>query len=110
MKERQHVLSEYRLGTVSIVSKYGLDWWAVRFPVLLFLVFWRKKGKENHQKNKDFIPTEPLKSLEKKGQTLKKNKEFIATEKKKTRNSPKKKTRKGRTGFGSVPRTVALLS
>ena len=34
MKERIHILSEYRLSTVSMVSKYGLDWSAVRFGLL----------------------------------------------------------------------------
>ena len=44
----------------------------VQNPVLPFLAF-SEKGKENHQKNKDFfIPTEPPISLEKKGKTLKK--------------------------------------
>ena len=34
VKERKHILSEYSLSTVSIVSKYGLDWLAVRFGVV----------------------------------------------------------------------------
>ena len=34
VKERKHILSEYRLSTVSIVSKYGLDWSAVRFGLV----------------------------------------------------------------------------
>ena len=63
-------------------------------PVLPFLVV-LEKGTENHQKNKDFFsPAEPLKSLEKKGKTLKKTRN--SSQGKKTRNS--KKARKGRTG------------
>ena len=34
VKERKHILSEYRLSTVSIVSKYGLDWSAVRYGLV----------------------------------------------------------------------------
>ena len=34
-KERKHILSEYRLSTVSIVSKYDLDWSALRFGLVL---------------------------------------------------------------------------
>ena len=45
-----------------------------------------------------FIPTEPLKSLEKKGKTLKKTRNSLRGQK--TRNS--KKTRKGRTGWNSL--------
>ena len=38
----------------------------------LSLIFW-KKARKTHQKNKDILfPTEPLKSLEKKGKTLEK--------------------------------------
>ena len=76
-------------------------------PVLPFLVF-LEKGTENPPKKQGFfIPTEPLKSLEKKGKTLEKTRN--SSQGKKTRNS--KKTRKGRTGqitrvapvrFGSV--------
>ena len=33
-KERKQILSEHRLSTVSIVSKYGLDWSAVRFGLV----------------------------------------------------------------------------
>ena len=63
-------------------------------PVLPFLVF-LEKGQENHQKKtRIFIPTEPLKSLEKKGKTLKKTRN--SSQEEKTRNS--KTTRKGRTG------------
>ena len=39
VKERINILSEYRLSTVSIVSKYGLDWSAIRFPELPILAF-----------------------------------------------------------------------
>ena len=34
VKERKRILSEYRLTTVLIVSKYGLDWSAVRFGLV----------------------------------------------------------------------------
>ena len=34
VKERKYILSKYRLSTVSIVSKYGLDWSAVRFGLV----------------------------------------------------------------------------
>ena len=34
VKERKHILSEYRLSTVSIVFKYGLDWSAVWFGLV----------------------------------------------------------------------------
>ena len=52
---------------------------------------------DDNQKNKDFfIPTEPLKSLEKKGKNTQKNKEFQAT-----RRSPK--TRKGQ-GVIALPK------
>ena len=38
VKERKHILSEYRLSTVSVVSKHGLGWWAVRFGLVLSTV------------------------------------------------------------------------
>ena len=44
------------------------------------------------------MPTEPLKSLKKKGKTLKTNKEFLARIKKKKQGISHKKARKGRTG------------
>ena len=71
-------------------------------PVLPFLVFffWKWKGKPP-KKQGFFIPAEPLKSLEKKGKTLKKkNKEFLAGEKNKE--FPKNKERKDREG-PSIP-------
>ena len=56
---------------------------SISLPVLPFLVFFLEKSKENHQKKQGFfIPTEPLKSLEKKGKKLKKNKEILAGQKK----------------------------
>ena len=57
-----------------------------RYPVLPFLVF-LEKGQENHQKNKDFLSLPNLKSLEKKGKTLKKTRNSSQGEK--TRNSKK---------------------
>ena len=68
-----------------------------RYPVLPFLVF-LEKGRENPPKKQGFfIPTEPLKSLEKKGKTLKKNKEFLA--RRKNKEFQKNKERKDRVGF-----------
>ena len=55
---------------VFVVSVVLMVSW--KYPVLPFLVF-LEKGKENHQKSQGFfIPTEPLKSLEKERKTLKK--------------------------------------
>ena len=52
-------------------------------PVLPFLVFFKEKGRENPPPKKQgfFIPTEPLKSLEKKGKNAQKNKELLARRK-----------------------------
>ena len=62
-------------------------------PVLPFLVFW-ENGKENHQKKKGFfIPTEPLKSREKRGETLKKPRNSSQGEKK--QGNPKKQGKEG---------------
>ena len=66
-----------------------------RVLTLSFLCFFWENGRENHQKKQGLIlPTEPLKSLEKKGKTLKKTRKSSQGEK--TRHS--KKTRKGRIG------------
>ena len=62
-------------------------------PVLPFLVF-LEKGMENHQKTRIFYPTEPLKSLEKKGKTFKKQ----GIPRRGKKQGIPKKTRKGRTG------------
>ena len=64
------------------------------FLALPILVFVGGKCKENHQKKKQglFSPTEPPKSLEKKGKMLKKNKEFLARNRKRNSN---KKTKEG---------------
>ena len=78
-------------------------------PVLPFLVF-LEKGKEDLPKKQGmFIPTEPLKSMEKKGKTLKK-KEFLAG--KKTRNpTTKNKARfEHRAGKTSVHHHRVTLS
>ena len=64
-------------------------------PVLPFLVFLEKRQGKPPKKQGLFIPTEPLKSLEKKRKTLKKTRN--SSQGKKTRNS--QKTRKGRTGI-----------
>ena len=71
----------------------------------LSLFFFWEKGKENHPKKQGFpIPTEPLKSLEKKGKTLKKNKEFLA--RRKNKEFPKNKERKDRGFPGTETGTV----
>ena len=67
-------------------------------PILPFLVFFGK-GKENPPEKQGFlIPTERVKSLEKKGKTLKETRKSSQGEK--TRKS--KKTRKGRTGNAAL--------
>ena len=64
-----------------------------------------EKGKKNHQQNKEFfIPSEPLKPLEKKGKTLKKNKEFLAGEKDKE--FKKNKERKDRVNSLQSSKTI----
>ena len=76
------------------------------FPVLPFLVF-LEKGKENHPKNKDFfIPTEPLKSLEKERKTLKKKKRNSSEGKNKE--FPKNKERKDRV-FSCLQNNFVIL-
>ena len=70
------------------------------FPWSSFPCFFGK-SKENHPKKQGFfLGAEPLKSLGKKGKTLKKARKFLAT--KKARKS--KKARKGRSGLGSPNR------
>ena len=65
------------------------------FPFFCFL----EKCKEHQQKARIFLyPAEPLKSLEKKGKTLKKQGNPCRAKKKKKQGIPKKQ-RKGRTGF-----------
>ena len=49
VKERKHILSEYKLSTVPIVSKYGLDWLAVRFGLVPSTVLLSFEMKE-HQR------------------------------------------------------------
>ena len=64
--------------------------------VSFFSLFFLENGKENHQKTKDFfIPAEPLKSLEKKGKTLKKQGNLCQT-KKKNKEFQENKERKDR--------------
>ena len=45
-------MSEYRLSTVSVVSKYGLDWSAVRFGLVpkKFVVLLDACASESHAK------------------------------------------------------------
>ena len=65
----------------------------ISITTLSFLFFGKRQG--NPQKKQGFlIPTEPLKSLEKKGKTLKK-KQGIPRKEKKTRNSKKKQGKEG---------------
>ena len=61
-------------------------------PVLPFLVF-LEKGRKTTKKQGFFIPTEPLKSLEKKRKTVKKTRKSSQGEK--TRNSKKNKEGQG---------------
>ena len=64
--------------------------------IFLSLFFFGKKARKPPKKQGFFIPTEPLKSLQKKGKNArKKTRNF--SQGRKTRNS--KKTRKGRTGL-----------
>ena len=49
-------------------------------PVLPFLVFFGEKARRTTKKQGFFIPTEPLKSLEKRAKTLKKNNEILTRE------------------------------
>ena len=63
----------------------------VNSPVLPFLVFWKTAGKTTKKKQGFFIPAEPLKSLEKKGETLKKTKN--SSQRTKTRNFSQKKNK-----------------
>ena len=73
----------------------GVLSWAFSLPCPSFPCFFLEKGKENHQKNKDFFtPTEPLKSLEKERKTLKKTRN--SSQGKKNKEFHKNKERKGR--------------
>ena len=65
-------------------------------PCPSFPWFFGKRRGKPPKKQGFFIPAEPLKSLEKKGKTLKKKKGLPCTRKKKTRNSKKNKERKDR--------------
>ena len=66
------------------------------FLIFLSLLTFLGKSLENHRKKQGFLlSSEPLKSLRKKGKTLKKARKFVAT--KKARKS--KKAMKGRSGF-----------
>ena len=76
------------------------------FPVLPFLVFFGKRHGKPPKKQGFVMPTEPLKSLEKKGKTLEKTRN--SSQGKKPRNS--KKTRKGRTGLNTEPIADEKLS
>ena len=63
-------------------------------PVLPFLGFFRKMARKTAKKTWIFIPTEPLKSLDKKGKTLKKKGKPRKKEKK--QGIPKNKKKKDR--------------
>ena len=78
---------------------------AIAIPIhrtlsFLPLFFLGKRQGKPPKKQGFLIPTEPLKSLEKKGKTVKKTRK--SSEGEKTRNS--KKTRKGRTGESPIPK------
>ena len=76
------------------VSQRALRGLSEGYPILPFLVFCWKKHEKPPKKQGFFIPTEPLKSLEKKGKTLEKTRN--SSQGKKTRNSKKTKERKDR--------------
>ena len=79
-------------GEISPPKVRGYGLWKKDCPCPSFPCFFLEKGRENHQKKQGFfIPTEPLKFLEKKGKTLKKNKEILARRKK--QGIPKKKSK-----------------
>ena len=73
-------------------------------PCPSFPCFFGKKGKEDHKKTRFIIPTEPLKSLEKKGKTLEQKQGIPRRGEQKTRNSPKNKERKDREGANGTNR------
>ena len=85
----------------------GIVWLVKRSPPCPSLLFWKKARKTTKKTRnldpyrtpkipgKEWIPTEPLKSLEKKGKTLKKIRNFRAGEKSKEF-PPQKKERKDR--------------
>ena len=78
-------------GIRALCQAYGIT----RFVPCPSFVFLKKRQGNPLKKQGLFIPTEPLKSLEEKGKTVKKTRKSSQGEK--TRNSPK--TRKGRTGY-----------
>ena len=73
-------------------SQGSLQWESASLSFLS--LYFLEKGKENHQKTRICITTEPLKSLEKEGENAQKNKEFLAGGKNKE--FQKKKERKDR--------------
>ena len=81
----------------------------------LSLFFFLEKGRENPPKKQGFfVPTEPLKSLEKKGKTVKKNKEIHAKKRRKKQGIPKKQGKEGQGKgkrksliFAGFPMTIA---
>ena len=85
-------------GTVSVNLYHDLPYLYPDLPFLAFL----EHGKENHQKARIFILSEPLKSLGQKGENAEKSKEFLRKEK---RQGIQKKTRKGRSGKAKEKRT-----
>ena len=77
------------------------------FPCPSFPCFFGKMPGKPPKKQGFFIPTEPLKSLEKKGKTLKKTRNSSHGKK---QGIPKKKTRKGRRGFRDLFQTLPTFS
>ena len=99
-------LKKYRAicGIAAIVSQYrGI--WVHKDPCPSFPCFFWKRGKPT-KKTRIFIPTEPLKSLEKKGQTLEKTRNSSQGEKK--QGIPKKQGKEGQGLFREVGFRVAI--
>ena len=104
-KISEHFRKKFRRR--AILTRCELLWSRLPLTPLSFLslFFWGKRHGKPPKKQGFSIPTEPLKSLEKKGKTVEKHNKFLAG--KKTRNSKKNKERKDRDttdiDFGCTP-------
>ena len=74
--------------------------------IFLSLLFWKKTRKTHPKKQGFLLYAEPLKSLGKKGKTLKKTKQIPCNEKKARKS---KKARKGRSGWSFWPLWAILV-
>ena len=86
-------------------SKFGR---ATPYPDLLFLAFSGKRQGKPPKKQGFSVSSEPLKSLQKEGKTLKKSKEFL--EKQKSKEIQKSKERKIRVNSGMARVRLADLN